>query len=383
MKMKKVLILYDYFDPAYKAGGPIRSLVNLVNLMEEEVDFHILTSNQDHDGSILPVEADQWINYGNSSRVKYLSKLNRGFASIKKVVTEVKPDVVYLNGMYSLPFVVYPLWIMKKWDNTKIIMAPRGMLQSEALSIKPVKKKIYLIVLKRFCLQRNVYWHMTTEQEKTDLYAFIGDSEMVIEIGNVPDFQRNIEIKPKEAKTRRVLGTIALISPMKNFHLVLKALVNSPHEIDYIIYGPIKDQQYWSECQDLIKELPPHIQVIYKGEITPNQTGELMHGFDFYIQPSKSENFGHSIFEAFNQGVPVIISDQTPWKGLQDKKAGWDVDLQEPESLDQAIEEAINMDPKTYHEYRLGARKVAETYMEENDLVRDYELLFKQPASPS
>lgn len=122
--------------------------------------------------------------------------------------------------------------------------------------------------------------------------------------------------------------------------------------------------------------MPQHVKVEYMGVLHPSEVSNTLKRYKFYVLTSFGENFGHSIFEAFNQGVPVIISDQTPWKGLQDKKAGWDVDLQEPESLDQAIEEAINMDPKTYHEYRLGARKVAVTYMEENDFVQDYKALF-------
>ncbi len=376
MYKRKILILYDYFDPAYKAGGPIRSLVNLVKLMERQLDIYILTSNQDHDGEELQVEPDQWIGYGISSQVMYLSKEGRGFTSIKKILSNLKPEVVYLNGIFSLSFVVYPLWILRKWGNTKIIIAPRGMLQSESLAIKPIKKKVYLKLLKSIFLHANIYWQMTTKQEQIELLSVIKNPKRIHVIGNVPYFRQHILIKSRERKKRSVLGTVALISPMKNILLILKALANITYELEYQLYGPVKDQLYWSDCQKLIDRLPQNIQISYKGEVNPAMVGEVISGFDFYIQPSKSENFGHSIFEAFNQGIPVIISDQTLWKGLKLQKAGWDVNLNNPKALEKAILEAINIDDETYAEYRKGARRVAEKYMRENDFKNDYLKLF-------
>jgi len=377
MNSRKILILYDYFDPAYKAGGPIRSLVNLVRLMEDLVGIHIITSNQDHDGFIMNVEPDKWTRYGKSAKVLYLSKRNRGLHSIKKIITEVNPEVVYLNGMYSVHFLVYPLWILRNWKGIKIIIAPRGMLQSESLSIKPIKKKIYLFLVKHFLLRKEINWHVTTIQEKIDLQNVIGDAKEIHEVGNVPHYQKNNKIVSGETQERKIFGTVALISPMKNIHLILETLAIIPFDLTYILYGPIKDQQYWSTCLDRIKKLPLNIKVRYEGEISPDRVSEAIQNFDFYIQPSKSENFGHSIFEAFNLGVPVIISDQTPWKFLQKKNAGWDVDLTDPQSLEKAIRAAIQMDDDTYLEYRKGSRKVAEDYMENHDFVSLYKKLFR------
>ncbi|MCK5281671.1 MAG: hypothetical protein KAK04_24135, partial [Cyclobacteriaceae bacterium] len=71
-----------------------------------------------------------------------------------------------------------------------------------------------------------------------------------------------------------------------------------------------------------------------------------------------------------------IISDQTPWRSLQDKKAGWDVNLKDPQTLAKVIGEAVNMDGETWLEYLKGAREVAEKYMEDNNFEQDYLELF-------
>lgn len=372
---KKLLILYDYFDPAYKAGGPIRSLVNLVRLIGEELEIYVLTSDQDHDGAALEVKADVWIHYQGRVQVKYLSWENRKYGCIKSNILQVDPDVVYINGMFSLPFVVYPLRAVRHRKDIRSVIAPRGMLQRESLAIKPWKKKIYLGLLKALYL-KNVHWHVTTEQERTDLGKMIAGDPAIHLLGNVPSYDPDYKPVIRPVKTKKVLGTVALISPMKNIHLVLSALKEIKHEIEYHLYGPVKDQRYWSECQGVIKTLPSGIKVIHHGEIDPGEVADVVASFDYYIQPSKSENFGHSIFEAFNQGTPVIISDQTPWKGLRTQKAGWDVNLSEPNALSAAIREALEMDDQTYSSYRRGARRMAEDYMQSRDLKKLYLDLF-------
>ncbi len=373
---RKLLIFYDYFDPAYKAGGPIRSLVNLVKLMEGTFQIFVVSTNKDHDGTKLDVQAERWLDYGKNVKVKYLSDTNRNYRTIKETIAEVNPETVYLNGIYSMLFVVFPLLVVKKRKDIKTVIAPRGMLQSTSLSIKPFKKKVYLGVLKTFIINSNIIWHVTTGQEKVDLHNLFGNEPECRLIGNVPfynpdcDFPNTMKIGPK------VFGTVALISPMKNIHLILAALKEIKSELIYNLYGPVKDDMYWKECQQITGLLPDNIKFNYKGEVSPEKVSEIVSDIDFYIQPSKSENFGHSIFEAFNQGVPVIISDQTPWKNLYAKQAGWDVDLNEPETLRIAIENALDLDEKNYLDFRRGARRIAVEYMQSNDLGNLYKELF-------
>ena len=47
MRKKKILIVIDWFLPAYKAGGPIQSVANMANHLKNEFDFWIYTSNRD------------------------------------------------------------------------------------------------------------------------------------------------------------------------------------------------------------------------------------------------------------------------------------------------------------------------------------------------
>jgi glycosyltransferase involved in cell wall biosynthesis len=42
-----------------------------------------------------------------------------------------------------------------------------------------------------------------------------------------------------------------------------------------------------------------------------------------FLLPSHSENFGLVVAEALAHGLPAIVTDTTPWRGLNDDSRGW------------------------------------------------------------
>ena len=217
---------------------------------------------------------------------------------------------------------------------------------------------------------------MTTQQEKQELTFFRKNDEHIFLIGNVPNYDEQISGIAIRKNSRKVFGTVALIGSMKNFHKVIEALQEIEEDVDYLIYGPIVETSYWRHCQQLISTLPVNIRVRYMSEIDPARVSQVMRTFDFYIQPSQSENFGHSLFEAFNQGIPVITSHSTPWNELFGKQAGWNVDADSAKDVARAVQEALELSPESKKEFSKGARNIAVDYMNSNDLKTKYKQLF-------
>ncbi|MBL9215495.1 MAG: glycosyltransferase [Opitutaceae bacterium] len=57
-----------------------------------------------------------------------------------------------------------------------------------------------------------------------------------------------------------------------------------------------------------------------------------------FLLPSHSENFGLVIAEALAAGVPALVTDTTPWRGLAERQAGWCVPWSEyPAALAAAL----------------------------------------------
>ena len=72
----RILCLTDYYLPGFKAGGPIRTLSNIVERLGEEFHFSFVTRDRDL-GDVHPyinVEIDSWQKVKNAETL-YLSPL--------------------------------------------------------------------------------------------------------------------------------------------------------------------------------------------------------------------------------------------------------------------------------------------------------------------
>src|SRR5687768_7445669 len=160
--LKKVLILTEHFAPAYKAGGIVRSLENLVVNLNTRFTFFVLSSNNNLNKKELleGVEYNSWKPFIADSMVFYASRRMQRFRTIRKTVQAINPDIIYINGLYSLFFTLMPLCFLKKNKcKLNVVLPPCGMLHQEALSIRPFKKKLYLWFFKMVGFSRNLKWH--------------------------------------------------------------------------------------------------------------------------------------------------------------------------------------------------------------------------------
>ena len=369
---KSITIVYDYFSPAFKAGGPIQSLANLVLQLNNEYEFNVITGAFDKgEKTVLrDVFPDKWNTIEPGIKVFYwvpsLYKLKR---LIKEFKTKTN-QTIYINGLYSLYFNILPLFLCKG----NIILAPRGMLHHGALSQKSFKKKVYLALFKMFGWHKKIAFHATDENEKKFIEDAFGPGMKIQVAPNVP---KNIGELPGIEKKKGFVSliSIALVSPMKNFELVLQALKKAKGEFEYHIYGPVINQEYWYRCFNLIKEMPENVKVYYHGELAPLKVKDALSKTHIFILPSVSENFGHAIFESFSAGKPVITSNNTPWKNLIDIKAGWNVNTNQKD-LSELLSSIAEMDNGQYKLFCKGAKQLANEYFINANFTKAYKILF-------
>jgi glycosyltransferase involved in cell wall biosynthesis len=359
-------ILYNFFSPAFKAGGPIRSLANLVDIIKEDIPVNVICGNIDLDGKPLAVEPDKWIQR-KDVRIYYSSS---GFYNFKKKIRG-EGKVFFINGIYSVQFNLLPALLLKG----KKIVSARGMLHPGALSQKSKKKTLYLLMWKALYLHRKCEYHATSEKEKEYIQRIFGNRTRVSIASNVPHVMSYKGI-PSKQQGELVLISIALISPMKNHLLILNALLYCKSSIQYHIYGPVKDKIYWEQCKAVIKNLPQNVLVYFHGEIDPEAVDEALIKSHVFIQPSESENFGHSMFEALTSGRPVITSSFTPWNDLQENKAGMNVPIKTSNEITGAIEFFAMMDYETLNAWSRSARDYALKGIDINGLKRRYVEMF-------
>lgn len=365
----KLFITYEYFLPAYKAGGPVQSLANLVaNYSHAEI--YIYCRNTDLDRTVLNVKHDEWVSFNSHTKVFYASA--KAEETVYDLLTDVNPDVVFINGIFSPSYNLKPL--LWSGDANKVVSA-RGMLHPGALSQKSLKKKVYLAAYKLLGLHKKCIFHVTTEEEKQYVIDAFGSSVKVFVAPNFPNLIDKLPATTKDAGQLKLI-TIALISPMKNIKLVLEALAKCQSKITYDIYGPVKDAAYWQECQTVIATMPQNIKVQYHGAVTPDKMLSVLAGSHCMIQPSKSENFGHAIYEALAAGKPVITSHYTPWNKLEEANAGFNVDINNIQSIVDAIEKMASLDNEAYAASSSATAQYAKKSIDVASVRKDYDAMF-------
>ena len=347
----------DWFLPGYKAGGPIRSVANMVRELSEDFDFYIVTRNTDLSDHkpYKDVEPNKWLKKYNV-HIYYMSADNYSKDAIKKLIGGRKYDVMYLNSLYSYQYALTPLRIRNKhFPDLKTVLAPRGMLGAGALKTKSLKKAIFLKTTQLFQFFKNITWHATSEDEKTTISKMFGSNAKII-IGapiSIPakfDTTNKINKYPGAAR----FFFIGRVSEHKNISFALDCFVKlkPKGEILFDIFGAVEEQEYLQKIENQIKQLPSNIKVNYIGPM-PNEELKikLQAEYHFMLFPTKGESFSHSIVDSWNSGCPVLISDKTPWLDLEYKSLGWNFDLRDPMSLIDSINQAVNLDQETYQNW--------------------------------
>lgn len=365
-----VFITIPWFTPAYRAGGPVQSILNLVNHFTEGIEYRIFCGNTDLNGEVLNgIETDRWTTFNDHTQVWYASE------EVSKRLTDeaekLKPDVLFIIGIFSWHYNVVPLLFCRA--PLKILSA-RGMLHAGALAQKKLKKQVFLAALK-IGIGRKVTFHATDVAEYDFIKAAFGSDA---KIGIAKNYGRKVAsfAPPEKQPGALKLITIAIISPMKNYLKVLEALAASTGEIEYNIYGPVKDPAYWELCREQIRSLPNNITVHYHGDTDPAAIDKLLSEHHVFIMPSESENFGHSIYEALSAGKPVITSNATPWNDLLQVKAGINV-APETDELKHAISLFAGMDNEAYRAFAAGAKAYIEQHTDEQEIDLQYRRLFQ------
>lgn len=353
MQKPVILVFASYYLPGYKAGGPIRSIENIVEQFFHEYEFFIVTSDRDlgdkEPYGTVPIKS--WVAVGKA-KVLYLSYNDCTLKVIHQLIHEIQPDLLYFNTFFNPCFTIKPLIIRRLGLLTKkikVTLAPRGEFARGALVLKPWKKKIFMLFAKQIGLYCNLVWHASSSHEFNDIKRWAGKNAVIHIASNLAP-QNSVFQKIKKEKCSGKLSVVCLarVARNKNIHGALQILMGVKAEIEFHLYGPCEDEIYWKECLDIIEALPPNITVINHGELPHEFIGPSLSKHDLFFLPTHGENFGHAILEALNAGLPILISNLTPWRDLEIKGIGWDLSLDSTEKFHAVLENCAAMNEVQY-----------------------------------
>lgn len=339
-----VLAFLGPYWPAAEANGPVRSLRELVRALTPEFEFRIVGRDRPYEAahSSAGVATRRWLPH-EGGYVRHEAPEDVSVRFVSHLMRTTPHDILYINSLFEREFSIVPL-LARRFQRKRIatIVAPRGELAEGALRIKRKRKLAYLAFAKLLGLHAGVAFQATNDFERDEIrQRFPGNA--IFACPNVsPMPSPRIRSGPAPDPLRIVY--LSRIARKKNLDLALRILASLQTSIVFDIYGPISESSYWRECQPLIASLPPNIKATYRGPVRESEVAATLAEYDLFFLPTAGENFGHAIVEAMASGLPVLISDRTPWHGLQAAQAGFDLPLEDPRAFGQAISSFRDLD---------------------------------------
>jgi len=379
LKIKpKILILTEWFVPGYKAGGPIKSCFYFAQNLSDYYDIHVLTTNKDFgdDKEYSDIKPNEWIGSKDGKyTIYYLNNPNKPL--LLNIIKETSPDYIYINSMFSFYFSILPIYLKYVGSiNSKLIITPRGMLHQGALKYKSFKKNLYLFALNLFQVDRHLIFQATDFQEQKDILRYFPNAINTLTIPNfILHNQKAYEPIQKDIGILKLVF-ISRVSAKKNLLFLLQILQHVDLNIDLTLVGPIEDPIYWSKCKNLIEQSPVNTNIRYAGSVASSEVSVLLNTHHAFVLPSYGENFGHSIYEALSHGRPVLISNNTPWRNLEEKNVGWDIELGNKKKWIETIIKLVEMNQNEYDEMSKNAYVLSENYQNTTKVIEQYKKLF-------
>lgn len=357
----RVLAIVERFLPGYKSGGPIQSVAALIEQLGDVVEFAVLTGDRDDgdDSSYPGVRTGCWARaYG--AEVFYAPPSMRTIRALRALIRGARPDVIYLNSVFA-PMSRATLLLRRAGliPRVPVVMAPRGELSDGALSLKARKKRAYLALARATGLYEGLQWHASSDAEAGEVRRLWASSrvDVVPNLTRIPEL-REMARSSKEPGVARLVF-LSRVSPKKNLLELIRMLRALRGRVTLHVYGSLQDRAYWDRCAAEAAGLPPDIVVEYRGTVVHERVVEVLAQHDFFVLPTLGENFGHAIVEALAAGCPVVISDQTPWRDLEQRAVGFDLPLQDRDAWQRVLQRCVDMSAEAHDRMRVAARAFA------------------------
>ncbi len=337
-----------------EAGGPANTIYWL-NKTLGKYNFHSIVLSTKYGLPKIIVNGTQLYKNHNID-AEFISGTIFSFFKKRQIDKIKKSDVIHFSSLFFKPTIFY-LILGLLWSK-KVIISPRGELYEAAISHKPLKKKIYLKLVKLF--QREIEFQSTNPVETELIKNHFPNARNVVEIPNFIVFPERIEMK-----TKKQILYLGRINPIKNIHLLIEAYYQLSENVksSYILLiagEAILDYEktYLNELKELINKLYLIDNVKLIGGIYGKQKEQILAESFCTVLPSKSENFGVVVLESLCQRTPVIVTKNAPWEIIEEYNAGYWIDPT-VSNLKNSLDSIISLDTKEYRLKRESAFNLA------------------------
>jgi glycosyltransferase involved in cell wall biosynthesis len=369
-KLRIVHVVPTYL-PAVRYGGPIFAIHALCSaLAARGHDIEVFTTNINGAGiSEVPVGVPVWldgvkIRYFSSDVLRRLSWAPSLSRALKSEVSDF--DVVHIHSVF-----LWPTWAaahLAKRANVPYLISPRGMLVRELVQRKSrLVKAAWMTLIERSNLERASTIHVTSEVEEQELKRFKWQLPRIVMIPNgVEDLESSHGAEPSSdvleiVSHQPLVLFLGRISWKKGLDRLLRAFARTCDGILAVV-GP-DDEGLVPGLRRLAGELGISDRVRFLARtVLGNDKDRLFRAARLFVLPSYSENFGNTVLEAMQRGVPVVVTPEVGAASIVREARGGIVVDGDPGPLSAAMNSLLDDADGAQNMGGAGQRHVRERY---------------------
>jgi glycosyltransferase involved in cell wall biosynthesis len=380
----KILHVVPTYLPAWRYGGPIRSVHGLAKaLVNRGHEVYVYTTNIDGP-NVLDVPTNTPVNIDGVMviyfpceeffRRLYISKAmkNRALCDIGKF------DVVHLHSVF-----LWPTWMIGRLaakNNIPYILSPRGMLINSLIRKKNfLIKTLWINFLEKKIIANAKYIHFTTKLEHNEFINLCISSKNYLIIPNGYDFQDRFECDSDDLRQFEIFFShyiifVGRLNWKKGLDRLIQALKFVPY-FHLLVVG--NNDGMMNRLIQQVKKLKLENRVHFLGEVKGIAKKNLIKKSQMLVLPSYSENFGNVLLEAMALGRPVAVTKDV---GLADGLLAHGAGIllpDDPIEMGKKLAETL-ANKKILHQMGIAGSMFAKNFTWDN-IAKKFEMAYQAP----
>ncbi len=333
----RVLHATPSYAPAYRLGGPVRSLEGLLPALQRlGLSVRVVTTDAHGDERLEVPRAWQERTGVPVLYLKRWAKPDLTPRYFVEVLREARrADVVHVTGIFCVPTIL-ALWAARSVGRP-VVLSPRGALEAGSLQNGPAARKRRWLETFRSLFEGVRVFHVTSDKEAASVARIFGPRTSIAVVPNGTDLPDDA---PSMPSLRPSIVALGRIHPVKGYDRLLEAcalLAERGMDFEVRIAGPVGDPAYARRLESMIQELGLSGRAALVGEVLGEDKTRFLREARVLVLPSHdTENFGNVVIEALACRTPVVASRHAPWEELELHGCGRWVD-NEPAALATAI----------------------------------------------
>lgn len=231
-------------------------------------------------------------------------------------------------------------------DRAVFVVSPRGMMSPWAWRHHRTRKAFARRFLHPGAMEAVAGWHATSDAEASDIRALGFDQPVCIAPNGIDEPAKTEwaharaywhEVCPSAATRPVALFHSRLHRKKRVLELIDLWLRDGPRDWLLVVVG-IPEEYTPGELTRHVRQCAGEERVaVFDGSSAPPPYAIA----SLFLLPSHNENFGLVVAEALVRGVPVLVTNTTPWEQINREGCGWCVPWpQFPEALRNATRES-------------------------------------------